>query len=211
MSALGFFCGHFFKLITLPAAMVPLYMFRSLAIILLVISILSFTPQTHALEKVAGSTGQLMIHSIAERSDPVDMRVLKLQAYFEKYNSPLAPYADIFVQQADEHALDWKLVASIAGLESTFGKFIPQGSYNAWGWGIPTGASKGLGFSDWEDGIATVSEGLKQKYVDRGLTTPEQMGRIYAASPTWASKIYFFMNEIEKQQIENNAVLAMNL
>lgn len=186
-------------------------MIRLVTILLLFISVLTFTPQTHALEKVAGSTGQLIIHSISQRNEHVDLRVLKLQAYFEKYNSPLTPYADIFVQQADEHALDWKLVASIAGLESTFGKFIPQGSYNAWGWGIPTGTSKGLGFSDWEEGIATVSKGLKQRYVDKGLTTPEQMGRIYAASPTWANRIYYFMNEIETQRIENNAVLAMNL
>lgn len=186
-------------------------MVRFLTLLLFFISILHFAPQTQALEKVAGSTGQLTINSITEQNDYVDMRVLKLEAYFKKYNSPLAPYADIFVEQADEHALDWKLVASIAGLESTFGKFIPQGSYNAWGWGIPTGTSRGLGFTDWEEGIATVSKGLKQRYVDRGLITPDQMGRIYAASPTWASRIYYFMNEIEKQEIEKDAVLAMNL
>lgn len=186
-------------------------MYHRIAVLLFSISMLLTPPVVFATDKVAGSTGQLVIHVVPEQTEKIDDRVVKLQAYLRKFNSPLAPYAEEFIKQADTHSLDWKLVASIAGLESTFGKRIPYGSFNAWGWGIPTGAQRGLGFKDWKDGIATVSEGLKQKYVDRGLKTPEQMGRIYAASPTWASRVSYFMNDIETFNVVDNNQIAMNL
>src|SRR3972149_7709135 len=123
---------------------------------------------------------------LAARLPVVDQRSVKLQKYLEWRRSPMAEEAAAFVAQADRHSLDWRLVAAIAGLESTFGRAVPSGSYNAWGWGIPTGASSGIAFASWEHGIATVSEGLRQRYIDEGNVTIEQIGRIYAASPTWA-------------------------
>jgi hypothetical protein len=127
----------------------------------------------------------------------VDKRVDHLKAYLESHNSPMADQAHVFIREADRNGLDWKLVAAIAGTESTFGKHIPPGSYNGWGWGIPTGAQSGIGFKNWEQGITTVSEGLKKNYVDRGAITIEQMGRIYAASPRWAGNVRFFIQKIE--------------
>ena len=126
-----------------------------------------------------------------------DRRGDRLRAYFISHNSPLADAADVFVREADEHSLDWKFVAAIAGTESTFGKHIPSGSYNCWGWGIPTGAQSGVAFSSFENGIATVSEGLEKNYVQKGARTIEQIGSIYAASPRWAGNVRFFMDKIE--------------
>ena len=102
-----------------------------------------------------------------------------------------------FVAEADRLGLDWKLVAAIAGVESTFGHRVPRNSYNAWGWGIFTGKQDGIHFATWADGITTVSEGLKNRYVNRGAKTIEQIGRIYAASPTWSRKVNFFLAKIE--------------
>lgn len=127
----------------------------------------------------------------------VDRRVTHLRTYLASHNSPLADEAEVFIREADRNDLDWKFVAAIAGVESTFGKHIPRGSYNAWGWGIPTGAQSGVGFKNWEDGISTVSEGLRKNYVDRGAQTIEQIGRIYAASPRWAGNVRFFISRIE--------------
>ena len=127
----------------------------------------------------------------------VDKRVTHLRAYLKTHNSPLADEAAAFVREADRNDLNWKLVAAIAGTESTFGKHIPPGSYNAWGWGIPTGAQSGIGFRNWNHGIATVSEGLRKNYVNRGAQTIEQMGRIYAASPRWAGNVRFFIAKID--------------
>lgn len=123
-------------------------------------------------------------------------RVQILRAYLEQHNSPLAPYAYVFVNEADTHSLDWKLVAAIAGVESTFGKRIPYNSYNAWGWGVY--GNKVLRFSSWHEAISTISHDLRVKYMDTwGAENVYEIGRIYAADPKWASKVIFFMNQIE--------------
>lgn len=125
-----------------------------------------------------------------------DERVTRLKTYLEMHTSPLADSAAHFVSEADRLGLDWKLVAAIAGVESTFGKHIPLNSYNGWGWGVFTGTSDGIHFKDWNDGITKVSEGLRYKYVDRGASSVEQIGRIYAASPAWGTKVRFFLQKI---------------
>lgn len=126
-----------------------------------------------------------------------DNRAARLAAFLRSHNSPLALEASYFVSEADRLGLDWKLVAAISGVESTFGKRIPKNSYNGWGWAIYTGQSDGRHFANWKEGITVVSEGLKYRYFDKGAKTIEQMGRIYAASPMWSSKVRFFLQKIE--------------
>lgn len=129
---------------------------------------------------------------------PIDNRANILRAFLHEYDSPLEAEAGTFVREADKNSIDWKLVAAIAGTESTFGKNIPSYSYNAWGWGIPTGAQSGVGFTSWNDGITTVSQGLKENYIDKGATTLDQIGEIYAASPMWATHVQFFIEKIDQ-------------
>lgn len=140
------------------------------------------------------AAAQLAVHEVVS---VVDTRIVHLEAYLKSHNSPLAAHASDFITEADNNRLDWRLVVAIAGTESTFGKHVPSGSYNAWGWGIPTGARSGIGFGDWKHGIATVSEGLRKKYADKGADTIEKMGRIYAASPRWAGNVRYFINKID--------------
>jgi hypothetical protein len=140
-----------------------------------------------------------------------DSRSDRLRAYLASHDSPLTSYAHIFVSEADEHGLDWRLVAAIAGTESTFGKHIPAGSYNCWGWGIPTGAQWGVAFNNFENGIKTVSEGLEKNYVQKGAVTIEQIGYIYAASPAWAGHVRFFVEEIENFTPANPELLDITI
>jgi len=140
-----------------------------------------------------------------------DMRIYMLSMYLSQKNSPLANKAGFFVIEADRLDLDWRLVAAISGVESTFGKHIPQHSYNAWGWGIPTGASHGIGFSSWEEGITTVSEGLKYRYIDRGAVSIEAIGRVYAASPAWSAKVRWMISDIDAFVARSTKALAMTI
>lgn len=131
----------------------------------------------------------------------MDRRAKILQAYLEKYNSPMQNYAQDFIDAADANNMDWKWIPAIAGVESTFGKYVPGGqgpytSYNAWGWGVY--GTQALGFESWRDGIFTVSEGLKTGYLDKGLTDPYSMNRKYASSGTWGQKVDFFMKDLDK-------------
>lgn len=125
----------------------------------------------------------------------LDKRARILQSYLAKYNSPLQDQAQNFIEAADIYKLDWKLVPSIAGVESTFGKFIP-GGYNAWGWGVY--GNQAIYFKSWKEGIFTVSEGLRKNYFDKGLTNPYIINKVYAASPTWGAKVSYFLNDLEQ-------------
>lgn len=135
----------------------------------------------------------------------LDKRAQILRDYFIKYNSPLQDQAQDFIDAADTYGVDWKLVPSIAGVESTFGKFIP-GGYNGWGWGVY--GTQAIYFRSWRNGIFTVTKGLKENYLDKGLKNPYEMNKVYAASPAWGSKVSFFLADLDN--FAKNYQLAKN-
>jgi hypothetical protein len=165
---------------------------------------LMFVSKTFAQEFSAGSSAALMKPNTEKTTDS---RVTILREYLEQYNSPLASHAKTFVETADKYNLDWKFVAAISGLESTFGREIPYNSFNGWGWGIF--GDNMIRFSSWDEGIETVSEGLRNKYMNRwGAQDVYAIGKFYASSPTWAQRVTYFMDSIEKFK---DAKLATNL
>lgn len=150
--------------------------------------------------------------AMLESIQPVkDKRADTLRAYFEKYNSPLASNAKDFINEADKNNLDWKLVASIAGVESYFGQQIPPYSYNGWGYGVY--GNNVRRFSSWKDGIQVVSKALRREYMNNwGATNIHQIGSIYAADPRWANKVTYFMNDIENfTEKRANSLLSISL
>jgi hypothetical protein len=122
-----------------------------------------------------------------------EQKIAKLTTFLAKYKSPLTNEAAHFVESAELYNIDWKLVPSITGVESTFGKFLIPNSYNAYGWG-----GGRIMFNSWKESIYHVSMKLSEKYVQKGLTTPHLMQRVYAPpSKTWGDKVTFFMNKLE--------------
>jgi len=154
---------------------------------------MGLTP-AYALEKEAGATASL---SGSFGKLVVDTRITQLSNYLEAVNSLMTTASEHFIREADRLNLDWKLVAAIAGVESYFGRHIPKNSYNAWGWAIFTGRADGRHFDGWKDGITVVSQGIKEKYVNRGSNTVWTIGPIYAADSSWAWKVNHFMEEID--------------
>lgn len=175
---------------------------KKILFILAVILFLSHPAGTFAYEKVAGEAG--ILKSNVEYLDP---RVEKLQSYLEERNPEFAELSAHIVREADRLSIDWRLIPAIAGLESTFCRFKPAGSFNCWGWGIPSGSSTGIRFTSYADGITRVSEGLRLRYYDHGLVTIDDIGHMYAASPTWAVRVRMFMREIDEWQ----STLAMKI
>lgn len=125
----------------------------------------------------------------------MDNQAKILAEYLSKYNSPLQYHAQDFIDAANEYNLDWKLLPSIAGVESTFGKHIP-GGYNGWGWGVY--GTQAIYFKSWREAIFTVAKGLRENYLNKGLNDPYSINRSYAASPHWGYKVTYFMNDLEK-------------
>ena len=138
-----------------------------------------------------------------------DIRVTALQNIFTKYNSPLFPYAKAYVVLADKYGVDWKLLPSIAGLESSFGKALLSGTHNAYGWGGGT-----IYFKSWEDGIEIINKAIKENYYNKwNAVDVWTIGPIYAESPTWSVRVNKFIQEINAQYItlDSQSTLKPNL
>jgi hypothetical protein len=67
------------------------------------------------------------------RSNPEDdFRLKALRNFFLTTNCPLASFAEIFVAEADSHNLDWRLLPSLAIIETGGGR-VSRGN-NIFGW-----------------------------------------------------------------------------
>lgn len=120
---------------------------------------------------------------------------LVIKAVLEKYDSPMAKDIDAFMAACKKYDLDCYLLPSIAGIESTFGRFTYPGSNNPFGWG------RGLiMFKNWGEAIDTVGEGLRKNYIDKGATTVEEIGAIYCEGNTWAGKVRYFMKQFQAEE-----------
>ncbi|KKP80602.1 MAG: hypothetical protein UR81_C0022G0009 [Candidatus Levybacteria bacterium GW2011_GWB1_35_5] len=188
MHTLGFFYG----LVFLPN---HFFMKNKLMFVLMSSLIILFPNASFAQEKASASSAE--IQTIFTQPDNQYLsRVKTLRAYLEAQGSPMAENAEDFVGEAQKYNLDWRFVAAIAGLESSFGKAIPQNSYNAWGWGVY--GDNVIRFASWKEGIQTISQGLREKYMDKwGKQNVYEIGSVYAASPTWAVRVEKFMGNIQ--------------
>jgi hypothetical protein len=120
-------------------------------------------------------------------------RVEILEKFLKKYNSPLTASAETFVKVADKYDLDYRLLPSISCVESTCGKFLIQETHNPFGWG-----GGYIYFRSYDEAIERVGKGLSDIYLSRGLDTVEKIAPVYAPpSTTWASKVRYFMNQID--------------
>lgn len=126
-----------------------------------------------------------------------DGRVEIIRQYLEGYKSPLLPYAQNLVDTAEIYGLDFRLLVAIAQQESNLCKKIPDGSYNCWGWGVHSRGT--LKFTGFEEAIEAVAKGIREEYVDKGYTTPEEiMAKYTPLSPgTWAAGVHQFLEEME--------------
>ena len=145
-------------------------------------------------ENIAGTSAYISdVHNLSVHD--YNLKKNAIVKVLSKYESPLIQNADAFVETCLNYDLDCYLLPSISGLESTFGRFVHPGSYNPFGWG-----GGYIGFESWNQAINTVGLGLKDNYIAKGAVTVDQIGSIYAESPTWASRIHNFMYEFEQAE-----------
>ncbi len=162
----------------------------------------------HSISFQPNIAGYRLFQSIPENEGAVmgvstlsrDARSALLKKFLTKYKSPLAPLSDYIVLQSDNYGIDYRLIPAIAMQESTGCKFIPEDSYNCWGYGIY--GDKVLRFESYEAGIDRVIRGLKKDYYDKGLDTPQKIMHKYTPPSVplggpWANGVEFFFNQIE--------------
>lgn len=124
-----------------------------------------------------------------------DMRPYIVNNFLKK--TELAPYANFMVETADKYDIDFRLIPAIAMKESGGGNAAPDGSFNAWG--FENGKTQ---FTSWESAIDRVGKTLRDRYVSKGLTTPDQIMPVYAPPAVlngggWAKDINFFFSKME--------------
>ena len=125
-----------------------------------------------------------------------DARYETVRSYLSKYNSPLVSYSNLIVDAADDYGIDFRLITAIAQQESNLCKVIPPETYNCWGWGIHSRGT--LGFGSYEEGIVTVTAGLRKEYIDKGFNTVDKIMSKYTplSNGSWAYGVSSFMNDM---------------
>lgn len=128
-----------------------------------------------------------------------DGRIQALDEFFSDYDSPLYGYAQLIVEEADAHNIDYRLIPAIAMQESTLCRKVISDSHNCWGYGIYGG--KVRKFASYEEGIKTVTESLARKYVKKGYDNPHEIVTKYTPSDTgrWAEVVTLIMSRLKER------------
>ena len=136
-------------------------------------------------------------NTIKDEIKQVDARSELVRQFFEKYNSPLEPYASYVVETADEYDLDFRLIPAIAMQESNLCKFSPPDSHNCWGFGIY--GTKVTTFENFNEAILAVTKTLALKYKADGLIEPQEIMQRYTpgSNGSWANGVEFFMDKLQ--------------
>lgn len=99
----------------------------------------------------------------------------ELRQYLQSKGSPLAKYTGAIWRAGRKYGVDPRLLVAISGQETGFGTYRPGARiHNAWGWGPH------IQFGSWQEAIDTVARGLRNGYLDQGLTTVGQIGAKWA-------------------------------
>lgn len=159
-----------------------------------------------AREKVAARSASLAIgdQTLTAPTETYYAKRVAIQNILRRNDSQLVDYADAFVDSAYRYNIDPYLLVSISGLESYFGKFMVPGTHNGYGWG-----GGYIAFDNWPDGIETISKALRERYYDSGAETLDDVGRIYAESPTWSVRVGHFMNQFALEEERVNQIVTV--
>jgi len=192
-----------FALIFLPLAPMCLFMLLMGAIWRLrVVHLQPALPegQSAVISSEAGVTPAQSHTGIKTAIEGADARVSIVASFLERHDSPLEPYdhyARALIEASDRYNLDYRLLPAIMMQESNLCKAVPEGSNNCLGFGVHARGT--LGFDTYEAGFDRAARELKERYVDIGLTTPEQIMTKYTPSSngSWAFSVNQWIVEME--------------
>jgi hypothetical protein len=125
-----------------------------------------------------------------------DPRLNVLRKFFLTLNCPLAPVAELFVAEADSHNLDWRLLPSLAIIESGGGK-VSRGN-NIFGWNNGHAAFPTLGAA-----IHQVARTLADGSAYRNKSLLGVL-RTYNPVQGYAEKVQMMMHQISPIQMASN-------
>lgn len=133
--------------------------------------------------------------------DEREEKAAKIDAYFAKYDLPLAGHGMHFVLVAEKNDLDPYLLPAIAMRESTGCKFIIKANYNCFGWNGPKGK-----FESFDHGIDIVGSHLggnidsTAKYY-ANTTLEKKLLAYNSVIPKYYTEIRSIMSKIENTTV----------
>ncbi len=147
---------------------------------------------------VAGSPNPVGDQAARKR----DPRLVRLERFFEEKQCPVKHLAGEFVSAADRNHLDWRLLPSLAFVESGGGKEFHNN--NIFGW--KNGDQR---FHSVQEGIHTVADRLansqyyRNKPLDKVLYT-------YNPVPGYGDRVKYVMNDLGPARATRPVRLAAN-
>lgn len=167
---------------------------------LILVFLVTATPKPLALPNLSTkntldkATVRSLDRQIAESREE---RVEALETFFSELKSPLKANAATFVDVADKYNMDYRLLPAISCMESTCGRFLIEGSFNPFGWGIY--GRNAIYFKSYDEAIETVGKGIRDAYISKGLNTPAKIAPVYTPPNfvNWRNGVTYFMNRIE--------------
>lgn len=144
---------------------------------------------------VLALAGFLLAHSsasVGQQFEPPtydeDPRFLILKDFLQRHRSPVQDLSDEFLEAADRNKLDWRLLPSIAVIESGAGK--TSENYNIFGWD-----SGRTDFSTYEHGIHYVARRLARSALYRGKSLDGKL-RTYNPYPDYPARVKSVMTRL---------------
>lgn len=130
-------------------------------------------------------------HRVPRAASPADTRVLRVEAFFTGCQCPARSLAARLIAAADRHGLDWRLLPSIAFVETTGGKAARNN--NLFGW-----ASGEMAFRTPDEGVDFVARRLAVSPFYRGKSIDEIL-RIYNPAAGYAERVKKVMDALSAQ------------
>ena len=124
----------------------------------------------------------------AEKRYTRDSRFRRITTFFQKRSCPMEKYAAELVAVADQYELDWRLLPSLALVESSGGKVYTNN--NVFGWD-----SCKRRFPSIQAGIRVVAERLANSPYYRGKSLEDKL-RAYNQNPGYPAAVKRVMSQL---------------
>lgn len=121
----------------------------------------------------------------ANTANSGDSRLRQIQQFFKKHACPVESLAHEFLAASDRHGLDWRLLPSLAFIESR-GK--TGSDNNLFGWGR-------VKFASLTEAIHSVAKSLSESHPYRGKTTSEKL-KIFNPLSGFLERVHDVMGQI---------------
>lgn len=134
-------------------------------------------------------------YDLTKNRKKLDLRETILRKFLKDKQCPDQEFTEMFISEADAHGLDWRLLPSLAFIETSGGKTMKGNNLFGWANGKQT-------FSSIGDAIHTVATALSRGAAYRGKTVSGKLAA-YNQGTDYGAMVMQIMRQISpRQQIQ---------